>query len=239
MRQAARRKYHYIYKTTCIVTGKYYIGMHSTDDLNDGYVGSGKRLWYSINKHGKDNHVCEILEFLPDRKSLKAREAELVCEEQLTDPLCMNLKVGGEGGFDHINENPELKRKTASDAGKVGGPARMQKFKSDTKRYQEHLDASAKRLTDLHADGTIAHTLFVKGGTRQIEASRKAHTSEAKLKRTKTFEKNKHQQGEKNSQFGSCWIFSIVEKAAKKIAKTDLESYLQNGWQVGRKMKFD
>jgi hypothetical protein len=47
---------------------KYYIGMHSTNDLNDGYVGSGKRLWFSINYHGKENHACEILEYCKDRK---------------------------------------------------------------------------------------------------------------------------------------------------------------------------
>lgn len=46
------KQYHFIYKTINIINNKYYIGMHSTDDLNDGYVGSGKRLWYSINKNG-------------------------------------------------------------------------------------------------------------------------------------------------------------------------------------------
>lgn len=37
-RQAERRKYHYIYKTTCLITNRYYIGMHSTDNLEDGYI---------------------------------------------------------------------------------------------------------------------------------------------------------------------------------------------------------
>ena len=98
MQRAQRRKYHYIYKTTCIITNKFYIGMHSTDNLEDGYVGSGKRLWYSINKHGKENHVCQILEFLPDRDSLREREKEVVNQEMLNEELCMNLAIGGEGG---------------------------------------------------------------------------------------------------------------------------------------------
>lgn len=38
------KKYHYIYKTTFVVTDKYYIGMHSLAELNDGYLGSGKIL---------------------------------------------------------------------------------------------------------------------------------------------------------------------------------------------------
>ena len=72
--------------------------MHSTDDLEDGYFGSGQLLWKSIKKHGKEKHTKEILEFLPSRKKLKDRERELVNEELLSDCLCMNLRVGGEGG---------------------------------------------------------------------------------------------------------------------------------------------
>ena len=63
MKRAQRRKYHYIYKTTCKLTNRYYYGMHSTDNLEDGYKGSGTRLKYSINKHGLENHCCEKLEF--------------------------------------------------------------------------------------------------------------------------------------------------------------------------------
>ena len=50
-----QKKYHFIYKTTNLINDKFYIGMHSTDDLNDKYIGSGKRLWYSINKYGINN----------------------------------------------------------------------------------------------------------------------------------------------------------------------------------------
>ena len=93
------RKYHFIYKTTCSVNGKYYYGMHSTDILDDGYIGSGSRLSLSIKKHGRENFKLEILEFCTDRETLKKREAELITEEKLHDPMCMNLKLGGEGGF--------------------------------------------------------------------------------------------------------------------------------------------
>jgi hypothetical protein len=79
------KKFHFIYKTTCLINGKYYIGMHSTNELNDGYIGSGKRLWYSVRKYGKENFKCEILEFLPDRELLAVRERELVNEEILKD----------------------------------------------------------------------------------------------------------------------------------------------------------
>ena len=63
----ARKKphIHYIYKTTCNVTKRYYIGMHSTTNLEDGYLGSGKRLRYSIRKYGKENHTSPTIRIVP------------------------------------------------------------------------------------------------------------------------------------------------------------------------------
>lgn len=89
------KKYHYIYKTTCNITGKYYIGMHSTDKLDDGYLGSGRRLKYSINKYGKNNHTKVILEYFENREDLRIREAELVTLDEIAKENCLNLNVGG------------------------------------------------------------------------------------------------------------------------------------------------
>lgn len=43
-----------IYKTTCLVNNMKYIGWHSTNNLNDGYLGSGKYLLRAIDKYGKE-----------------------------------------------------------------------------------------------------------------------------------------------------------------------------------------
>lgn len=88
-------KYHYIYKTINQINGKYYIGMHSTDILEDNYIGSGMRLWHAIKKYGRENFIKEILEFLPDRKTLSEREEQIVNYDLISDPLCMNLQLGG------------------------------------------------------------------------------------------------------------------------------------------------
>jgi hypothetical protein len=98
MTRADQRKFHIIYKTTCLKTGKWYIGMHSTNDLNDRYLGSGQLLWKSIKKHGREHHRREILEHLPDRRSLSDRERVLV-EEAKKDLQCVNLRQGGLGAY--------------------------------------------------------------------------------------------------------------------------------------------
>lgn len=92
------RKYHYIYKTTRIHDGAFYIGMHSTDKIEDGYFGSGWRILRSIAEHGKEAHHREILEFFPDRESLRRKEIEIVDADLLKDPRCLNLAKGGDGG---------------------------------------------------------------------------------------------------------------------------------------------
>lgn len=117
-----QKKYHYIYKTTCQVTGKFYVGMHSTDDLNDGYLGSGKILGYSRKKHGDENHIKEILEMCSSREALKIREQEIVNEQLLADPLNINLKYGGEGGWDHIL-NSSARQSLQSRRSSLGGKA--------------------------------------------------------------------------------------------------------------------
>lgn len=43
--------YFYIYKITNNINGKYYIGQHGTEDLNDGYMGSGVKLQRAIAKY--------------------------------------------------------------------------------------------------------------------------------------------------------------------------------------------
>lgn len=47
-------KKYLIYKTTNLKTGKYYIGAHETEEINDGYLGSGiilKKLLKSMEKN--------------------------------------------------------------------------------------------------------------------------------------------------------------------------------------------
>ena len=65
------KKYYFIYKTTCIISNRFYIGMHSTNNLEDGYLGSGIFLNNSIKKYGRQNHKIEILEYLDDMISLR------------------------------------------------------------------------------------------------------------------------------------------------------------------------
>lgn len=89
---------YYIYKTTCTITGKYYIGMRKTYKEEDFYKGSGKLLKASIAEHGDESHIKEILEYCENESELRKRESEIINKELLKDELCLNMAVGGNGG---------------------------------------------------------------------------------------------------------------------------------------------
>lgn len=89
--------YHYIYKTTNKITRKYYIGAHSTYNLDDGYIGSGKLIKEAIKKYGIDNFYQEILEYFDSRNQAFIREAEIVTEAFASDPNNYNMCPGGLG----------------------------------------------------------------------------------------------------------------------------------------------
>ena len=211
MVQASRRKHHYIYKITRIKDGRYYIGMHSTDNMNDGYFGSGKKITRSIKKHGKEAHHKEILEYLPDRESLKKRERDLVNEECLKDSLCMNLQLGGGGGFcdDTHRQKFVTSRRTADLAG-TEKASLISKKAAKTSRERGHLPWGGK------------HNSFLN----------KTHTTETKIRIGKA--NALLQSGVKNSQFGTCWVVKEDVKPVK-IKKEQLDEYLANGYRRGRK----
>lgn len=93
------RKYNYFYKITNLVNGKYYYGIHSTDNLDDGYMGSGIVIRKAISKYGKENFYKEFLKFFDTRMDLIEYERQNVTEELVNDDMCYNECVGGTGGF--------------------------------------------------------------------------------------------------------------------------------------------
>jgi|688.fasta_scaffold191069_1 hypothetical protein len=219
MIRAENRKYHYLYKITCIKTQRFYIGIHSTDNLNDGYFGSGKRLWNSINFHGKENHTKEILEFFSSRKILLEKEKEVVNRELLSDSLCMNLVVGGEsGGFINAQHFSNFQSKGSV----IGKHIFIEKLKNDEefrKKYSEIMSKSGKKR---HQEGKLTNFTFDWTGRK--------HSEETK-KKMSMIKKNVGL-GETNSQFGTIWI--TKDNQNKKIKKDDLSTFLNEGWVKGR-----
>lgn len=213
-----QKKIHYLYKTTCLITQNYYIGIHSTSNIDDGYMGSGKRLRRSIRKYGVNNHKKEILEFYPNRESLIESEKSVVNSFLLLDNKCMNLKNGGTGGF--VNDVHRKKFIDGSAKTRYLGNEKLKWLYSNdsewTKKQKEKIIEGQKKIN-------FNHKTF----------SGKKHTTETKKN---IGIKNKgNGVGINNSQYGTCWI--TKDGSNKKVKKSDLNLFLEMGWKKGRIVK--
>jgi hypothetical protein len=183
--------------------------MHSTNNLNDGYLGSGKKLRYSIRKYGKENFKIEILEFYDNRDELIKAEIDLITSNLINETLCMNLRVGGSGGFK--DEEHQMKCSKA-------GNDRLNEKRKDI----DFKDNWIKKISNK-----------LKGNKNNLNSkgfSGKKHSQESKIKISEKL--SEIQKGENNSQFGTCWITNGYEN--KKIKKNEI---IPEGWELGRLKK--
>jgi group I intron endonuclease len=89
---------YYIYEIKNILDNKIYIGCHETDNVDDGYMGSGLILLLAMKKYGKENFQKTILEFCENKQKMFDKEKELVTEEFVKRLDTYNLNIGGHGG---------------------------------------------------------------------------------------------------------------------------------------------
>ncbi len=215
--------FYIVYIITNMVNGKIYIGVHMTDDLNDNYMGSGKLLKRAQKKYGIENFEREYLHIFDNAEDMFKMESELVNEEFIARKDTYNLKLGGSGGWDHINSDDGLRARSANEnyqkgraAGTAAGiaaarTANLKRFNEDDD-YRNEVCARLKR--------------FWWTGSEFLG---KKHSAETKAKMS---EKAKLRTGDKNSQFGTMWIMNPESGESKKIAKDDL---IPDGWVKGRK----
>ena len=218
-----------VYQIKNNINGKIYIGCHKTDDINDGYMGSGKILLRAYEKYGQENFTKTILYIFDTSEEMFDQEIELVNESFIERKDTYNIKQGGRGGWDHINTNrtpeqiearAELNREITRN--RIIDPVRrgeiMREMRASPK-FQAKLRKGQERFLAENGGGSF------KG---------KHHTAKSKAKIGAA--NAVHQAGKKNSQYGTCWIHN--NRVSKKIEKNDLNEYLTEGWIKGRKIKF-
>lgn len=209
-----------IYKTTNLLNGKFYIGKHQTNNLDDGYVGSGKLLRRAINKYGIENFSTVILEVYDEEWKMNLAEKILVVIDQ---DVSYNLCPGGHGGFGYINKNKLTYYGT----------------EQHTINYKIAFKKGPKSLLNLRtANAEFASTMDknISNGLLNYYKNNKSvwvgknHTENTKLKLSLI--KKGTQAGSKNSQYGTCWITNGIEN--KKIPKDDIDIWVALGYYKGR-----
>ena len=255
-------KYHYFYKITNNINGHFYYGVHNTDNLDDGYMGSGKRLHYAYKKYGIENFTKEILKFFDTSEEAFEYEFNTVNEELIRDSNCYNIKCGGDGWktfgtiavkdkegntFRVLVDDPrylsgELMSANVGRVGVIDKNGNHYTVDADDPRYLsgELKDIRKNKVTVKDKEGNTFRVLtddprYLSGELKFILCGTKM-SDKTKEQVKNTFKCINHQQGEKNSQYGTCWIYNDNESI--KIKKEELEKYISLGWNKGRKIKF-
>ena len=90
------KQYNYIYLITNQVNNKIYVGKHHTDNLDDGYMGSGKLIKKAIQKYGIENFTKEYLAFCDTEEKLNWFEKFYIKKYKARE-VGYNLTDGGDG----------------------------------------------------------------------------------------------------------------------------------------------
>jgi hypothetical protein len=185
------KKVHFLYKSINQLNGNYYVGIHSTNKVDDSYIGSGTRFRNEVRKYGKSNFTREILEFFNTRGEALLAEFILV-SSILQDPNCLNLCKGGRAGG--LNDEARKKSKEKRDWLRENNPEWNTEIST---KVSEGLKKSYQ-----NRPGTFT------GKTHKPETIEKMKTvAQGRGKR------------EDNSQYGTCWITNEIKN--KKIKKSD------------------
>ena len=138
----------------------------------------------------------------------------------------MNLKLGGDSGWPNILLNADSDRQRLKN--KLS-QVKQEWLRENDPEWVEAVKASrSKALAKSHAEGKRPPPPNTKG---------LVHTEETKRA---IGDKNKvNSLGSNNSQYGTMWLFSDTEKRSIKVREDKVAELLLNGWQKGRKLKFD
>lgn len=139
------KKYHIVYKTTNTVNNKIYVGLHSTNKIEDNYLGSGFILKSALKKYGKDKFSREVLYIYHTRQEARTKEAQIVDKEFCDRLDTYNLTIGGMGVEDQTG--------------------------SKNHRYGK-VALNAKKVKAIHKDGTIVLANSIEELSRHISISR-------------------------------------------------------------------
>lgn len=225
---------HYFYKITNNINGKFYYGVHNTNNENDGYMGSGIAIRNAYKKYGIENFTKEIIRYFETSEEVFEYERNFVTEELVNDSMCYNMKTGGDGW---CNQYVKRNKVVVTD-----GTSVMQVNKDDERYKSGELVSVVKGMVNVRdKDGNTfkvptTDERYLSGELVSANKGRKL-SDEHKKKLSEIAKKRMTNPFWKENRPKLCWVYKetdgVVEN--KAISVEYLETYLKDGWTKGRK----
>lgn len=107
MEEQQTRKTYYVYKVTCTLNGKIYIGKSSyTEHMNTSYLGSGRYIRAAVKKYGRSFFKKEVLFETEDSRLAYREEALLIAKFNSTNhALGYNISKGYAKTDEYLNQD--------------------------------------------------------------------------------------------------------------------------------------
>lgn len=217
--------FYYTYKITNLINEKIYVGVHKTENLEDGYMGSGTVLNHAKTKYGIENFRKDILMFHENESDMFEIEALIVDQTFVDRKDTYNLRLGGFGGWDYTNAT--MSKSTRQRISKAGGNS-VKNSNKPSKAIKRISEVSRKMWASEGHKEYMSQVIKSRIESGNFGFHGKKHSEETKLKLSLT-----DRTGEKNSQFGKMWIHSLEERKSTRINNNEP---IPTGWLKGRKM---
>ncbi|QYC51063.1 homing endonuclease [Klebsiella phage vB_KpnM-VAC66] len=150
---------HIIYKITNLANNKIYVGAHSTEDINDSYMGSGVAIKAAQRKYGIDKFIKEILHIFDTREEMYEKEREIVNLEFVNNPHTYNMGIGGDGGpmlgMFHSEEKKQEISKITKERMTDEVKSRLSKLKKGKPQSEESNRKRSETLKAKYMNGRI------------------------------------------------------------------------------------
>jgi group I intron endonuclease len=147
-------KQYNIYKTTNLINGKFYWGVHNSLDENDGYFGTSTLLLNAIKKHGRENFHRTTKLLYKTAKEAYEDEAFIVDLKTIKRRDCYNVAPGGLGGIGSLPKSEKTKRKMSIIKMGENNPMFGKKHSEETKQIMRKpkSEEHKQKLKENHAD---------------------------------------------------------------------------------------
>lgn len=211
--------WYYVYQITNLLNGKIYVGIHRTSDIDDGYMGSGKLLRRAYRKYGMHRFSKKILFYCNSEEELISAESRIVTSDFVRRKNTYNLTEGGR----------DFGKQARVKGGRIVGSltSKQKRGYHSPEAKQRHKEV----MPEVNARLKFEQKGFYNPDT-QKEMRRRACSPAAKEKRNETLKRIKHQQGERNSRYGTIWITN--GEISKSVLK---EEQIPEGFWKGRVIK--
>lgn len=144
---------HFVYLTTNLINGKQYIGDHSTDNLQDGYIGSGNLILKAIKKYKKENFEFKILENFDTKEAAFISQEKYIKHYNTLVPNGYNISpTGGLHSGGHHSQESRKKCKSSGMKGKNHSKETIEKITNSNKgkHYIKHTSEAKEKISVNH-----------------------------------------------------------------------------------------